>query len=87
MTSANNLELVAENLQDENGYRDAAFITARRSPPKVEWSGAGRSVRPARTAGSPDGNEQQGLEAGFEQKAGRKRLDAGHSQSVGIPTG
>ena len=32
-------------------------------------------MRPARTAGRPDGNEQQGLEAGFEQKAGRKRLD------------
>ena len=65
----------------------AAFIAAARSPPKGEWSGAGRSVRPARTAGSPDGNEQQGVEAGFEQKAERKKLDAGHSQSVGIPTG
>ena len=32
-------------------------------------------MRPARTAGSQGGNEQQGLEAGFEQKAGRKRLD------------
>ena len=32
-------------------------------------------MRPARTAGRADGNEQQGLEAGFEQKAGRKRLD------------
>ena len=32
-------------------------------------------MRPARTAGSQGGNEQQGLETGFEQKAGRKRLD------------
>ena len=32
-------------------------------------------MRPARTAGRADGNEQQGLEAGFEQKDGRKRLD------------
>ena len=32
-------------------------------------------MRPARTAGSQGGNEQQGLEAGSEQKAGRKRLD------------
>ena len=32
-------------------------------------------MRPARTVGRPDGDEQQGLEAGFEQKAGRKRLD------------
>ena len=32
-------------------------------------------MRPARTVGRQDGNEQQGLEAGFEQKAGRKRLD------------
>ena len=32
-------------------------------------------MRPARIAGSQGGNEQQGLEAGFEQKAGRKRLD------------
>ena len=33
------------------------------------------------------GSEQQGLEAGFEQEAGRKRLDAGHSQRVVITTG
>ena len=32
-------------------------------------------MRPARTVGRPDGDEQQGLEAGFEQKAGRKRPD------------
>ena len=42
-------------------------------------------MRPARTAGRPDGNEQQCLEAGFEQKAGRKRLDVfAHMDSLRV---
>ena len=52
-----------------------ASTASRRSPPGTASSGGASSVRPARTAGRPDGNEQQGLEAGFEQKDGRKRLD------------
>ena len=52
-----------------------ASTASRRSPPGTASSGGASPVRPARTAGRPDGNEQQGLEAGFEQKAGRKGLD------------
>ena len=38
-----------------------ASTVSRRSPPRAGWSGAEPSVGPARTAGSPDGNDQQGL--------------------------
>ena len=48
------LELVAQDLADHNDYLVTACTAAGRSPPKAEWSGAGRSVGAARTAGSPD---------------------------------
>ena len=47
----------------------------RRAPAGTASSGSASSASPSRSVGRPDGNEQQGLEAGFEQKDGRKRLD------------
>ena len=63
------LELAAEDLEEDN----EPGRTASTAPPPGTASSGGAS--PVRPAGRPDGDEQQGLEAGFEQKAGRKRLD------------
>ena len=56
------LELLAEDLQDQNGYRDTAFTAGRKSPPRVESNGAGSSGDPALTAHAQVGTWYDGEE-------------------------
>ena len=62
-------------LLDQNSYRGHCLHCRREITAQggVEWRRAVR--RPCPHCGRPTGNEHQGLETGFEQKAGRKRLD------------
>ena len=53
------LELVAQDLADHNYYLVAACTAGGRSTPRAEWSGAGRSEGPARTAGGPAGSRSR----------------------------
>ena len=70
------LELAAEDLEEDNEHWANCLHCQQETSARngVEWRRVARAPCPA-LPGRPDGNEQQGLEAGFEQKAGRKRLD------------